>query len=145
MNIVKGVADLIRRSSSGQTGEYGLNLPSGRFSPPATTICFSEAGDEAILKTLWINYAKAVNEVEKRKLFHTFLKQFLIVFRNWRPVNFGRPPGQAHYASPVDSSQRIGDVVDGCYFGHPTEIILILIKELSQITTLLADSKLVMV
>ncbi|XP_073132382.1 BEACH domain-containing protein B isoform X2 [Henckelia pumila] len=142
MNIVKGVADLIRRSSSGQSGEYSSSLPSGRFSPPTTTICFSEAGDEAILKALWANYAEAVNEVEKRKLFHIFLKQFLAVFRNWRPINFERPTGQAHYAPPVDSSRRIGDVVVGCYFGHPIEIILTLIEELSRITTLLADNQL---
>lgn len=84
-------------------------------------------------------------QVEKRKLFHIFLKQFLIVFRNWRPTNFGQPPEQAHYAPPLDSSQRIGDVVVGCYFGHPIEIILTLIEELSQITRLLADSKFVTV
>ncbi|KAJ6335359.1 hypothetical protein OIU78_012066, partial [Salix suchowensis] len=40
MNIVKGVADLIRRTSSGQTGESIRGSSSGRFSPPSPKICF---------------------------------------------------------------------------------------------------------
>lgn len=40
MNIVKGVAELIRRSSGGQSADFGSGLPSERFSPPSPTICF---------------------------------------------------------------------------------------------------------
>lgn len=51
MNIVKGVADLIWRSSSGQTGEHGSQ--SGRFPPPTPRItfrylCFSLLADNMI-------------------------------------------------------------------------------------------------
>nr|GMC54376.1 BEACH domain-containing protein B isoform X1 [Ipomoea batatas] len=56
MNIVKGVADLLRRSSS----SYGSDSRSGssfeRFSPPTPLIRFSESGDEAILSALWARY-----------------------------------------------------------------------------------------
>jgi hypothetical protein len=40
MNIVKGVADLIRRTSGGQTGEPASESQPQRFSPPGPKICF---------------------------------------------------------------------------------------------------------
>jgi hypothetical protein len=40
MNIVKGVADLIRRTSSGQTGEPSSEPQPQRFSPPGPKIWF---------------------------------------------------------------------------------------------------------
>ncbi|KAI3460067.1 hypothetical protein Pfo_016730 [Paulownia fortunei] len=139
MNIVKGVADLIWRSSSGQSGEYGSVSQSGRFPPPTPMISFSEVGDEAILKALLERYLNAVDEVEKRKLFHIFLKQFLTIFRNWKPL--GQTPEEALTISPVKYAQNIGDVVVGCNFGHPAEVILILTEEVSQITRLLTDNQ----
>ncbi|KAK4387686.1 hypothetical protein Sango_2375200 [Sesamum angolense] len=140
MNIVKGVADLIWRSS-GQSGEYGSVPQSGRFSPPNPTICFSEVGDEAILKALLEKYVTAVDEVEKRKLFHIFLKQFLMIFQNWKPFNLGQTPEETPTLSPVEYYQNIGDVVVGCSYGHPTEVILILTEEVSRITRLLTNNQ----
>ncbi|KAL0366360.1 UNVERIFIED_CONTAM: hypothetical protein Sradi_3526100 [Sesamum radiatum] len=138
MNIVKGVADLIWRSS-GQSGEYGSVPQSGRFSPPNPTISFSEVGDEAILKALLEKYVIAVDEVEKRKLFNIFLKQFLTIFQNWKPFNLGQTPEETPTLSPVEYYQNIGDVVVGCSYGHPTEVILILTEEVSRITRLLTN------
>lgn len=40
MNIVKGVADLIRRTSGGQTVESGSGFPSERYPAPAPKIRF---------------------------------------------------------------------------------------------------------
>ncbi|KAL0289479.1 UNVERIFIED_CONTAM: BEACH domain-containing protein B [Sesamum calycinum] len=137
MNIVKGVADLIWRSS-GQSGEYGSVPQSGRFSPPNPTICFSEVRG---LKALLEKYVTAVDEVEKRKLFHIFLKQFLTIFQNWKPFNLGQTPEETPTLSPVEYYQNIGDVVVGCSYGHPTEVILILTEEVSRITRLLTNNQ----
>ncbi|GFP89566.1 beach domain-containing protein lvsc [Phtheirospermum japonicum] len=141
MNIVKGVADLIWRTSSGQSGEYSSVSQSGRFSPPTPSISFSEVGDEAILKTLLERYINTVDEVEKRKLFHIFLKQFSTIYKSWKPANMGQCPEEAPPSSSEQYVQNIGDVVVGCNFGHPAEVILILIEEVSQITRLLTDNQ----
>ncbi|KAL8487834.1 hypothetical protein ACS0TY_024230 [Phlomoides rotata] len=141
MNIVKGVADLIWRNSSGQSGEYGSLSQSGRFPPPTPRITFSEVGDEAILKALLERYASAVDEVEKRNFFHIFLKQFLTIFRNWKPFKLCKTSEETVIVSPVNSARNIGDAVVGCNFGHPSEVILILTEEVSQITRFLTDNQ----
>ncbi|KAL6578417.1 hypothetical protein OROMI_010745 [Orobanche minor] len=141
MNIVKGVADLIWGTSSGQNGEPSPVSESGRFSLPTALIRFSEVGDEAILKALLERYLNTNEEGEKRKLFHIFLKQFLVLYRNWEPSNLGRSPEEALAVSPVMYVQNIGDVVVGCNFGHPAEVILILIEEVLLMTRLLTDNQ----
>lgn len=80
-------------------------------------------------------------QVEKRKLFHIFLKQFLTVFQDWKPCNLGKSHEEALTTVPVEHAQNVGDVVVGCNFGQPVEVILILIGEVTQITRLLTDSK----
>ncbi|XP_042020550.1 BEACH domain-containing protein B-like isoform X1 [Salvia splendens] len=137
MNIVKGVADLFWRTSNPQSAECGSPSQPGRFSPPTPEIIFSDVGDEAILKELLERYTNAVDEVEKRKLFHIFLKQFLTVFRDWKPFNQGTPE-EALTDLPTRDDV---DVVAGCYFGHPAEIILIFIGEVTYITKLLTDNQ----
>lgn len=139
MNIVKGVADLIRRTSSGQSGDFGSGLPSERFTPTSLEIRFSDIGDEAILNTLWERYENAFDQVEKRKLFNIFLKQFLIVYRNWKPVNLGQYPEDAFNSSAMGRSQQFGHVVVGCSAGHPAEIIHVLVEEVAQITSMLTE------
>ncbi|GER40247.1 WD40 and Beach domain-containing protein [Striga asiatica] len=141
MNIVKGVADLIWRTSGGQSGEYSAAVQSGRFTPPTPSISFSEVGDEGILKTLLERYINTDEEVEKRKLFQIFIKQFLTTYRNWKPSNLGQSPEEVLVSSPVKYDHNVGDVVVGCNFGHPAEVIQILIEEVSQITRLLADNQ----
>ncbi|KAH0760080.1 hypothetical protein KY290_023573 [Solanum tuberosum] len=138
MNIVKGVAGLIRRSSGSHGGESSSGSPLEKFSPPTPLIHFSEVGDEAILNTLWSRYENAPDKVEKRRLMHIFLKQFLIVYRDWQPINPLQSPEDHGFVQPVDS-QHSGDVVVGCTFGHPSEIIAVLIEEVAQMITLVNE------
>ncbi|KAL3340220.1 hypothetical protein AABB24_028710 [Solanum stoloniferum] len=138
MNIVKGVAGLIRRSSGSHGGESSSGSPLEKFSPPTPLIHFSEVGDEAILSTLWSRYENAPDKVEKRRLMHIFLKQFLIVYRDWQPINPLQSPEDHGFVQPVDS-QHSGDVVVGCSFGHPSKIIAVLIEEVAQMITLVNE------
>lgn len=139
MNFVKGVADLIRRTSAGQSGDFASASRSERFSLPSPKIRFSEVGDEAILNTLWDRYDNSFDKVEKRKLFYVFLKQFLIVYRNWEPPNVGQSPDHASSALPVEYSAHPSDVVIGCSNGHPSEIIHVLAEEVTQITAMVTE------
>ncbi|KAK9032820.1 hypothetical protein V6N11_017863 [Hibiscus sabdariffa] len=138
MNIVKGVADLIRRTSSGQTGD-SPGAQGERLSPPTPRICFSEVDDEAVLSSLWERYENTVDKVEKKRLFHVFLKQFLTVFKNWEPVNGGQLPEAASTTVPhAEYSTGVNDIVVGCSSGHPAEIILTLIEEIGQLTSVVS-------
>ncbi|CAK7347273.1 unnamed protein product [Dovyalis caffra] len=132
MNIVKGVADLIRRTSSGQTGESTQGSSAERFSPPSPKICFSEVGDEAVLHMLWEKYKNAVDKVTKKKCFHVFLKQFLMVFEKWEPANASRwPEAASTTVPPVENPLRTDDIIVGCSAGHPAEIIFVLTEEIT--------------
>lgn len=79
-------------------------------------------------------------QAEKKKLFTIFLKQFLVVYRNWEPVNLGQSPEDAFNSSAIGSPQQFGQVVVGCFAGHPAEIIHVLVEEVSQIK----ESKLIL-
>ncbi|KAK9930220.1 hypothetical protein M0R45_027267 [Rubus argutus] len=125
MNIVKGVADLIRRTSSVQD----VDSLSGSQSQ-------SEGGDEAVLNILWARYQKAADKVEKRRLLHVFLKQFLVVYKNWEPVNSGQIP---EAASTTIQPAEFDDVVIGCFAGHPAEVILVLTEEITQLTAMVVE------
>ncbi|EPS68659.1 hypothetical protein M569_06109, partial [Genlisea aurea] len=111
MNIVKGVADLIWRSSSGQTGELYSVSASGRFPLP-------------------------------KALLGIFLKQFLITFLEWKPLNLIQTPGEEYAVSSVGHMQNVDDVVVGCSFGHPADVILAFIDEMCLLTKLLTNSQL---
>ncbi|KAK2977991.1 hypothetical protein RJ640_023529 [Escallonia rubra] len=140
MNIVKGVADLIRRTSSGQSGDSGSGAQQERFSAPTPRIRFSEVGDEAILNTLLDKFNNAREKAERKRLFHIFLKEFLTIYKNWKPVDLHQPPDAALSGIPrIEYSQHFDDVVVGCSFGHPAEIILILIEEVINITALVNE------
>jgi WD40 repeat protein len=132
MNIVKGVADLIRRSSSGYGGDSSVGSSLERLAAPTPRIRFSEDGDEGILNTFWGRYVNADDKVERKKLQHIFLKQFIIVYKNWEPVNLVQSPDS-------DSSS---DVI-GCSSGHPAEVITMLIDEVTQLTTLITELALI--
>ncbi|GFY85906.1 hypothetical protein Acr_04g0006440 [Actinidia rufa] len=139
MNIVKGVADLIRRTSSGQSTESGSGSQLERLSPPTPRICFSDVGDEAILSTLWGRYENAFNKAEKRKLFYIFLKQFLIIYKSWEPIQPGQFAEVALSAAAAADHIHVNDIVVGCSTGHPAEIILTLIEEITHITALVTE------
>ncbi|KAL6995198.1 hypothetical protein U1Q18_005333, partial [Sarracenia purpurea var. burkii] len=139
MNIVKGVADLIRRTSSGQGTESASGSQLERFSLPTPRICFSDDGDEAILSTLWGRYENAFDKAEQRKLFYVFLKQFLIIYKNWEPEYPGQFAEVAMSAASPAEYTHGDDIVVGCSGGHPAEIILTLIEEVTRITSLVTE------
>lgn len=135
MNIVKGVADLLRRTSGGQPGEATSWPQATRFSAPSPRICFRESGDEAVLNMLWKRYENASDKVEKRRLLQVFLMHFLRVYKNWEPVQLPETTSSAEYASDFE------DVLVGCSAGHPAEIILVLTQEVQCLTTLVTESQ----
>ncbi|KAI8015885.1 BEACH domain-containing protein B [Camellia lanceoleosa] len=130
MNIVKGVADLIRRTSTGHSAESGSGSSTERFSPPTPKIRFSDVGDEAILSTLWGRYENAFD----KKVVFIFLKQFLIIYKNWEPAY---PDQFAEAALP--SASTADDIVVGCSIGHPSEISLTFIEEVTHVTALVNE------
>ncbi|KAH1253242.1 BEACH domain-containing protein B [Glycine max] len=134
MNIVKGVADLIRRTSAGHTGE-SYSLQAQKFSPPGPRIRFSDVGDEAIVNTLWERYEKVDDKVEKMRLLHVFIKQFVIAYKDWEPVN----SGILLESTSVESLSSADDVVVGCSAGHPVEVIRVLIEEVTQLSSLVTE------
>ncbi|KHN08982.1 BEACH domain-containing protein lvsC [Glycine soja] len=134
MNIVKGVADLIRRTSAGHTGESS-SLQAQKYSPPGPRIRFSDVGDEAIANTLWERHEKVDDKVEKRRLLHVFIKQFVIAYKDWEPVNLGI----LLESTSVESLSSADDVVVGCSAGHPVEVIRVLIEEVTQLSSLVTE------
>ncbi|XP_021759768.1 BEACH domain-containing protein B-like isoform X1 [Chenopodium quinoa] len=140
MHLVKGVANLIRGSSGGNNSESASGLQTERFTLPAHNVCFSEVGNESILKGLWEKYEKAADKVEKRKLFRVFLKQFVDVHNNWEPIITGEcTDSTSSTVSDVEQSFQSGDTSVGCFSGHPTEFIITLIDEITQMTSIVTD------
>ncbi|XP_071693148.1 BEACH domain-containing protein B isoform X2 [Rutidosis leptorrhynchoides] len=129
MNIVKGVAGLIRRTS-GYGGEYGVGSPSHIFPVPTPKVIFSDSGDEAILSALWQRYQNASDKAERQMAFHIFLKQFLVIYKNWEPFDSD---------SSSEDSQNPDEVISGCSAAHPAEILVNLIEEVTHITAVLTE------
>jgi hypothetical protein len=89
-------------------------------------------------KCFLIHYFQA----EKKKLFHVFLKQFLMVFEKWEPANASQLPEAAlTTVPPVEYPLRVDDIIVGCSAGHPAEIILALTEEITQLTSLVSECK----
>lgn len=131
MNLVKGVAHLLRRSSSGHHGESTSGLQAERFTLPSQSVCFSEAGNESILNALWEKYENTSDKVEKRRLFHVFLKQFVDVHKKWEPIATGEDADVEHFSQ--------SDLIIGCSVGHPTELVVALTEEIIQLTSFVTD------
>ncbi|XP_068657011.1 BEACH domain-containing protein B [Aristolochia californica] len=142
MNIVKGVADLLRRTASGQPGDVASWKEDERLSVPSPKILFGEDGDEPVLSSLWRKYENSANKVEKKKLAQIFLMHFLHVYKNWQPVDFELASvGGSSKFSGSSASLGIEDVIVGCSAGHPAEVIIFLIREITRITVLVAESQ----
>ena len=71
-------------------------------------------------------------QVEKEKSLQIFILQFVETFRDWGPHPIEQLVGQE-----LGSDATIA----GCSFGHPSEVILILIQEISLITSTIVESK----
>nr|DAD21050.1 TPA_asm: hypothetical protein HUJ06_022513 [Nelumbo nucifera] len=97
--------------------------------------------------TLCLDSAKAIGctvvnigtqDFIEGKLFHIFLKQFLLVYKNWVPAFSLQLPDIA-LSTSGEYSSNFDDVIVGCSAGHPTEIILILAQEIAQLTALVGE------
>ncbi|KAG9440194.1 hypothetical protein H6P81_020359 [Aristolochia fimbriata] len=140
MNIVKGVADLLRRTSGGQ-GDVSSWKQDERLSVPSPKILFGEDGDEAVLGTLWRKYENATDKVEKKKSGQIFLMHFFRVYKNWQPIYFeNTSTGGSYNISGMITTLDSEDVVVGCSAGHPAEVIIFLIREITRITAFVAES-----
>lgn len=81
--------------------------------------------------------------MEKRKLFHVFLKQFVDVHNKWEPIITGELTDRTSpNVSDVENSLLSGDSSVGCFSGHPTEFIITLIDEITQMTSIVTKCKL---
>nr|CAD1832089.1 unnamed protein product [Ananas comosus var. bracteatus] len=131
MNMLKGVADLIRRSSAGQAGEGGSWANSNKLSAPTPRIRFGDFDEEAVLSTLWQRYENTIDKTEKRKSLQVFLLHFIQTYKNWEPLHNGL----------IQTAQASGsdDILVGCSGGHPPEVILILVQEIARITSLVSE------
>lgn len=79
-------------------------------------------------------------------MFHVFLKQFLIVFKNWEPVNNHQLlEASSTTVQPTEDLLHYDDIVVGCLFGHPAELILTLIEEIARLTAFVAECKFIFI
>lgn len=81
-------------------------------------------------------------QAEKRKLFYIFLKQFLVIYKNWKPVYPGQLAEVAFSAASAVEYTHADDIVVGCSTGHPAEIILAFIQEVVHVTALITECEL---
>ncbi|KAF8687356.1 hypothetical protein HU200_043042 [Digitaria exilis] len=141
MNIVRGVADLLRKAppppapggdAGSGTADAGSSFPAGGHDDaPTPRVVFSDSTEERVLNVLWKKYCNALDKVEKEKSLQIFVLQFVETFRDWGP-------------QPIEQldDQELGSdkTVVGCSCGHPSEVILILIQEISLITSTIVES-----
>uniref|UniRef100_A0ACD6ACN4 Uncharacterized protein n=1 Tax=Avena sativa TaxID=4498 RepID=A0ACD6ACN4_AVESA len=139
MNLVRGVADLLHKSPNpaaeptpGSPSVRGGCFPGADLEDaPAPLFVFSDSTEEGALNTLWLKYENAHEQDEKEKSLHIFVLKFLQTFRDWGP---------RHTDQLVDQELGSDEVVVGCSYGHPSEVILILIQEISLITSIITES-----
>ncbi|XP_037457938.1 BEACH domain-containing protein B-like isoform X2 [Triticum dicoccoides] len=139
MNLVRGVADLLRKSPQppGPPAPPSPSVRGGSFrgadldDAPAPRVVFSDSTEEGVLSTLWQKYENAHDKEEKEKSLQIFVLQFVQTFRDWGPY---------HIEEFVDQELGSDETVVGCSYGHPSEVILILIQEISLITSTITES-----
>ncbi|XP_023157987.1 BEACH domain-containing protein B isoform X1 [Zea mays] len=144
MNIVKGVADLLRKSTPASPGagagggggggdRGGVGSPSADrlAAPPSPRVRFSDNGEEGVLNALWHKYESGIDKAEKKKTLQTFVMHFVKAFKDWEP---------GYIEQSIDHESLSDDTILGCSTGHPSEVILILIQEISQITSSITES-----
>ncbi|XP_020165084.1 BEACH domain-containing protein B [Aegilops tauschii subsp. strangulata] len=138
MNLVRGVADLLRKSPQpGPPAPPSPSVRGGSFrgadidDAPAPRVVFSDSTEEGVLSTLWQKYENAHDKEEKEKSLQIFVLQFVQTFRDWGPY---------HIEELVMQELGSDETVVGCSYGHPSEVILILIQEISLITSTITES-----
>ena len=78
-------------------------------------------------------------QAERQKAFYIFLKQFLVIYKNWEPCE---SDCSSEVALSGENSQHPDEVIIGCSAAHPAEIIVVLIEEVTHITTMVTECKL---
>ena len=73
-------------------------------------------------------------------MFYVFLRQFIVAYKNWKPINSG---WLSEDALPSVENLSTSDYTVGCSSGHPAEIILKLSEEVKQLTSLIVECKLI--
>eukprot|EP01018_Ginkgo_biloba_P014188 Gb_28819 [translate_table: standard] len=108
MNIVKGVAGLLRRTSLGQAGENPVGSQAeGFLAPPWPEIKFGRDGEEEVLNSLWEKYEDVLEKEEKKKALDAFLLHFQQVYEDWRPAEW-----QNQLSSQTNAALSIPDLTD---------------------------------
>jgi hypothetical protein len=87
------------------------------------------------VNTLWERYQNVDDKVEKKRLLHVFIKQFVVAFNDWEPVN----SGILLESTSVENFSSADDVVIGCSAGHPVEVIRVLVDEVTQLSSLVTE------
>ncbi|GJV36694.1 BEACH domain-containing protein B isoform X1 [Tanacetum coccineum] len=130
--------------------QYGMfYVPECRqmHTPPKSMYCDITLYTVALLFVVVLNYfvqriMKCLKfQAEKQKAFHVFLKQFLVIYKNWEPFDIDHS-SEAAASSAVsygDDSQNPDEVVIGCSAAHPAEIIVVLIEEVTHITSMVTE------
>ncbi|KAE8815832.1 BEACH domain-containing protein lvsC [Hordeum vulgare] len=90
-----------------------------------------DTGEEAVLNTLWQRYENAIDKAEKKKSLQIFVLHFIQAFKDWEPH---------HIDQSIDRESVSDDTVIGCSGGHPSEVILILVQEISHLTSFVTES-----
>uniref|UniRef100_A0A453NEV3 Neurobeachin alpha-solenoid region domain-containing protein n=2 Tax=Aegilops tauschii subsp. strangulata TaxID=200361 RepID=A0A453NEV3_AEGTS len=98
---------------------------------PSPRVRFSDTGEEGILNTLWQRYENAIDKAEKKKSLQIFVLHFIQAFKDWEPHRIDQS---------VDRRSVSDDTVIGCSGGHPSEVILILVQEISHLTSFVTES-----
>ncbi|XP_057837661.2 BEACH domain-containing protein B isoform X1 [Cryptomeria japonica] len=135
MNIVKGVAGLLRKPSGAQVGESHVAPQVEDLSkPPWPEIQFGIEGDEAVLELEWEKYENTLDKEEKENSLQAFLSHFLQVFEDWRPAEWQNQTSDvATLSLPSRGTSCNGDSMKGCATGHPTRVILALTQEMKSL------------
>eukprot|EP00250_Pteridium_aquilinum_P031649 c43996_g1_i1 orf=261-1403(+) len=133
MNIVRGVAGLLRRSSTTSSAE---SLPEEQRQLPSEEnsrleIEFnSDIDDELVLGSLWERYRELLQKSEARaeaeQALSDFLKYFLKSYETWVPEDLLRGGDQSFVKEKC--------IILGCKSGHPTRVIIGLTVELKGVT-----------
>jgi len=132
---VKGVSAFLRRGSPGPSRGEGSDIQGDSLVAPSwPEIQFSNDGDEAFLGSLWQDYQEAFGLEETQKTLESFLQNFVQTFKDWTPVEHVQA-AEILQAADNDGSlhKDCGKTVVGCRQGHPTKVIVGMIRELKAV------------
>lgn len=160
MNLVRGVAGFLRRSSLSQEGNTSQVQHREASAVPVSRIevQFSDVGDEKVLHALWQGYKESLGKDESEKALEIFLVYFLRVYEGWMPGDLGNEymlgspsldvvsssqGSVEHVFSSTNPANKESRTVVGCTFGHPTSVVVGLAQELKGVISSLMELHLI--